>query len=120
MTMQAVVTTGATARTTGLSRWSVPGLVSPAEAGKIVVSFLDAATTSLGRATHYNSREEQQRAELLAHDALLWLDRDLYAVLLALPGVTGPGAAGGASRTCWARPAGEARGCSPRRWSAGS
>lgn len=52
------------------------------------MSFLDAAATSLGRATHYNSREEQQKAELLAHDALLWLDRDLYAVLLALQGVT--------------------------------
>lgn len=75
-------------RATAPSGWSVPGLVSAAEAGKIVVSFLDAAATSLGRATHYNSREEQQKAELLAHDALLWLDRDLYAVLLALRGVT--------------------------------
>lgn len=88
MTMQAVVSTSVTARATGLSTWSLPSLVSPAEAGRIVVSFLDAASTSLGRATHYNSREEQQRAELAAHDALLRLDRDLYAVLLALPGVT--------------------------------
>src|SRR6185369_2781064 len=82
-----VVSTPGSARATHLS-WSIPGLVTPAEAGRIVVSFLDTATTSLGRATHYNSREEQQRAELLQHDALLWLDRDLYAVLLALPGVT--------------------------------
>src|SRR5271170_704316 len=88
MTMATVVSHRAPARATALVAWSLPGLVTPAEAGRIVVSFLDAATTSLGRATHYNSREEQQRAELLAHDALLWLDRGLYAVLLALPGVT--------------------------------
>ncbi|MFT3767377.1 MAG: hypothetical protein QM820_17980 [Minicystis sp.] len=87
MTMQTVMSNIAP-RATAPSGWSLPGLVSPAEAGKIVLSFLDAAATSLGRATHYNNREEQQKAELLAHDALLWLDRDLYAVLLALQGVT--------------------------------
>lgn len=87
MTMQ-TVTSNIAPRATAPSGWSLPGLVSPAEAGKIVLSFLDAAATSLGRATHYNSREDQQKAELLAHDALLWLDRDLYAVLLALSGVT--------------------------------
>jgi hypothetical protein len=75
-------------RATAPSGWSLPGLVTAAEAGQIVVSFLDAAATSLGRATHHESRAEQQQAELLAHDALLWLDRDLYAVLLALQGVT--------------------------------
>lgn len=87
MTMQTVMSSIAPQATAPLG-WSLPGLVTPTEAGKIVVSFLDAAATSLGRATHYNTREEQQKAELLAHDALLWLDRDLYAVLLALQGVT--------------------------------
>lgn len=87
MTMQTVMSNIAP-RAAAPSGWPLPSLVSAAEAGKIVVSFLDAAATSLGRATHYNSREEQQKAELLAHDALLWLDRDLYAVLLALQGVT--------------------------------
>jgi len=87
MTMQTVMSSIAP-RATTQPAWSLPGVVSAAEAGRIVVSFLDAAATSLGRATHYNSREEQQKAELLAHDALLWLDRDLYAVLLALQGVT--------------------------------
>lgn len=87
MTMQTMNTAVATRATTPPA-WSLPTVVSPAEAGRIVVSFLDAAATSLGRATHYNSREEQERAELLAHDALLWLDRDLYAILLALQGVT--------------------------------
>lgn len=87
MTMQTVMTNIAP-RAPAPSGWSLTSLVTPQEAGKIVVSFLDAATTSLGRATHYNTREEQQKAELLAHDALLWLDRELYAVLLALQGVT--------------------------------
>src|SRR4051812_22005939 len=54
MTTQAVVSTNVAARATVLPNWSIPGFVSAAEAGKIVVSFVDAATTSLGRATHYN------------------------------------------------------------------
>jgi hypothetical protein len=87
MTMQ-TVNPSVALRPTAQSAWSVPSVVTPAEAGRIVVSFLDAAATSLGRATHYNSRDEQQKAEMLAHDALLWLDRDLYAVLLALSGLT--------------------------------
>jgi hypothetical protein len=87
MTMQTVMSNIAP-RAAAPSDWSLSSLISPNEAGKIVVSFLDAATTSLGRATHENTREEQQKAELLAHDALLWLDRELYAVLLALSGVT--------------------------------
>jgi hypothetical protein len=88
MTMATVVSHRVPDRATGLAAWSLPSSVTPAEAGRIVVSFLDAATTSLGRATHYNTREDQQRAERRAHDALLGLDRDLYAVLLGLPGVT--------------------------------
>lgn len=68
--------------------WSLPEGVTPAKAGAVVASFLDAAATSFGRSTHYNTREEQQKAELAAHEALLSLDRDLYALFLRVPGVT--------------------------------
>lgn len=68
--------------------WAPPDGVTPKRAGSIVASFLDAAATSMGRSTHYNTREEQQKAELSVHEALLELDRDLYALLLAMPGVT--------------------------------
>lgn len=67
--------------------WTPNGM-TPVEASAVVRSFLDTATTSMGRATHYNTREEQQKAELAAHEALMKLSRDLYAVLLALPGAT--------------------------------
>ena len=67
--------------------WNPPSHITPGEAGKCVCSFLDIATTSYGRGTHYNSREEQQEAELRAHDNMLSLSRDLYAVFMALPGV---------------------------------
>jgi hypothetical protein len=66
--------------------WKQPEHISPKETGKIVCNFLDVATTSFGRSTHYNTREEQQAAELSAHDALLAVSRDLYAVFMALPG----------------------------------
>lgn len=68
--------------------WSLPEGVAPAKAGAIVLSFLDTAATSFGRSTHYNTREDQQKAEFSAHEALLTLDRDLYALLLRVPGVT--------------------------------
>ena len=58
------------------------------ELARATVAFLDAASTAFGRATAYNSREESQAAELAVHDALLRLDRGLYALLLTLPGVT--------------------------------
>ncbi len=67
--------------------WNPPDHITPSEAGRYVCSFLDIATTSYGRGTHYNSREEQQAAELRAHDNMLNLSRDLYAVFMALPGV---------------------------------
>jgi hypothetical protein len=53
-----------------------------------VAAYLDAATTAFGRATAYNTREEQQAAELHIHRELLALSRDLYAALLTLPGTT--------------------------------
>lgn len=52
------------------------------------LSFLDTASTAFGRATAYNEREANQAAELAVHDALLKMDRGLYALLLTLPGVT--------------------------------
>lgn len=68
--------------------WKLPTGVSEKSAREIVCAFLDTAATSFGRATHYNTREEQQRAEIAAHEAFLRLDRDLYALFLMLPGVT--------------------------------
>ena len=71
-----------------LTVWEPKGRLTPKKAGETVCAFLDTATTSFGRATHYNTRQEQQAAELTAHDALLTMDRDVYAVLMGLPGVT--------------------------------
>ncbi len=68
--------------------WQPKNGTSPSGAGAIVCSFLDMATTSFGRATHYNTRGEQQGAELAAHHELFRLSRDLYMAFLALPGVT--------------------------------
>lgn len=67
--------------------WKPKGTITPKQAGEVVCSFLDTASTSMGRATHYNTREEQQAAELEAHAKLMSLDRDLYTALLTLPGV---------------------------------
>lgn len=68
--------------------WKPTGALAPKKVGGLVCSFLDTATTSMGRATHYNTREEQQKAEIDSHNGLAKVSRDLYAVLLALPGVT--------------------------------
>jgi hypothetical protein len=68
--------------------WTPADKLTSKQASEIVCGFLDTATTSFGRATHYNTREEQQAAELKAHDTLMDMSRDLYAVFLALPGVT--------------------------------
>ena len=87
MTMQTVATLDLSIRATTALAWSPPANVLPGDAGRIVASFVDAAATALGRATHYNSRDEQQRAELAAHEGLLRLDRALYSLLLTLPGV---------------------------------
>lgn len=75
-------------KTTDQLAWTPPSAVTPKRAGKTVCEFLDAATTSFGRATHYNTREEQQKAEVSAHDGLFAMDRDLYVAFMALPGVT--------------------------------
>lgn len=68
--------------------WEKPSRVGIDKVRTTVCSFLDTATTSLGRATHYESREKQQEAELKAHADMLRFDRDLYALFLALPGLT--------------------------------
>lgn len=74
--------------TNGPVTWEPRGNISPAQAGVTVCSFLDAAATSFGRATHYNTQEEQQKAEIHNHAAMLRMDRDLYTLFLTLPGVT--------------------------------
>lgn len=76
------------AKTVTTIDWKPKGRMSPKKAGQVVCSFLDTATTNFGRATHYNTREEQQKAELASHEALFKLDRDLYASFLMLTGLT--------------------------------
>lgn len=61
---------------------------SAGDAGALVCSFLDVASTSLGRATHYNTREQQEAAERASHAQLLDFDRSLYAILLLVPGIS--------------------------------
>jgi hypothetical protein len=50
--------------------------------------FLDITATVTGRATAYNSKAEQEAAEIEAHNKLFIYDRTLYGALLTLPGVT--------------------------------
>ncbi len=52
------------------------------------LAFLDTASTAYGRATAYNDRATQDKAERAVHDRLRDLDRRLYALLLSLPGLT--------------------------------
>lgn len=73
---------------TATNIWQPKPGTNAKQAGAVVCAFLDTATTSMGRATHYNTREEQQTAELAVHDALLRTSRDIYTVLLGVPGVT--------------------------------
>lgn len=80
------VANGAVSRQT-LASW-LPSKISPYQLGKVVAAFLDAASTAFGRATHYNTRDEQQTVELAAHRAMIELDRDLYTAFLTLPGIT--------------------------------
>jgi len=62
--------------------------IRPEDVCEDVCKFLDVSTTSLGRATHYNTREKQLKAEEDVHANLFRASRDLYQVLLALPGTT--------------------------------
>lgn len=74
--------------TNAVQLWTNDKNVDLGDASRIVCAFLDTATTSFGRATHYNTRDEQSAAEMNVHRTLLALDRDIYATLLLLPGAT--------------------------------
>lgn len=56
--------------------------------GRTVSNYLDMATTGMDRATHYNAKQDQGRAERVAHASMLRLDRFSYALLSCLPGLT--------------------------------
>lgn len=58
------------------------------DARKAVISYLDVATTATGRGTFYNTKEEQEAAELAVHDAVWGLNRGLYSLLALLPGAS--------------------------------
>ncbi|WP_428261701.1 VWA domain-containing protein [Haliangium sp.] len=68
--------------------WTPPAGVPVARVAEVVGSFLDLAATFHGKATHYNSAAELSAAEASIHQALLELDRGLYAALLTVPGAT--------------------------------
>jgi hypothetical protein len=53
---------------------------------KTFSSFFDAVQTASGRATHYNTREEQAAALDKVHSDLFAVDRSLYGMALMLPG----------------------------------
>jgi hypothetical protein len=57
------------------------------EVRSAVLAFLDASATATGRATFYNTREEQDAAERAIHEGVLAVNRGLYAAMLTLPGV---------------------------------
>ncbi|MET7299376.1 hypothetical protein [Embleya sp. NPDC005575] len=59
-----------------------------AEAAATVVRFLDVAVAATGRASFYNTRDEQLALERDAHRAMAALDRRLYAGLVCSPGAT--------------------------------
>ena len=52
-----------------------------------VCNFIDAATIGTGQATFYNSKAQQREHIETAHQELMDLDRDLYAMVVSLPGV---------------------------------
>ena len=56
-------------------------------AASVAVNFLDVSSTATGRATHYNSKTEQEAAMNLVHKTLFNLDRGLYSILACLDGV---------------------------------
>lgn len=68
--------------------WQNETGLAPLEIGEKVCSFLDMSTTSFGRATAYNTKEQQVKAEMQIHDDMRGLSRDVYAAFLLLPGTT--------------------------------
>ncbi len=57
------------------------------ELRKALLGLLDAVATATGRETFYNTKEEQMAAEEALHRDVFDIDRGLYGVVLALPGV---------------------------------
>lgn len=58
------------------------------EVGQKFSAFLDVAGTATGRATFYNTKEEQKNAAVKVHADLFGIDRGIYGMTLLLPGVT--------------------------------
>lgn len=54
---------------------------------RLITRFLDTAVTATGRATVYNSKVEQEAAVEAVHQAVLGIDRGLYAALMCVAGV---------------------------------
>ena len=57
------------------------------EVGRLLCHFLDVTATATARGSFYNSKAELQKATDEVHQAVFELDRGVYGVLLALPGV---------------------------------
>lgn len=55
--------------------------------GRLVGHFMDVTATATARGSFYNTREELQEATDAVHKEVLALDRGVYGMLLALPGV---------------------------------
>lgn len=89
---------------------AAPGSGSAPEARLVarrVSSLLDAAGTSMGRGSFYNTAAEAAEADARIHDAAFAVDRGLYGMLLLLPGVTDHSKQLGLERLL-ARPRGDA------------
>jgi len=65
----------------------IPELLIP-EFAQNIKSLLNFTGVSTGRATHYNTLEEQQEKELEVHKSIFKVDRSIYGLLMMLPGVT--------------------------------
>jgi hypothetical protein len=57
------------------------------EVGRLICHFLDVTATATARSSVYNTRQELQQATDEVHQAVFRLDRGMYGLLLALPGV---------------------------------
>ncbi|MFW6173260.1 MAG: hypothetical protein ACOC5T_05895 [Elusimicrobiota bacterium] len=55
---------------------------------KSLMAFLDASSTSMGRKTFYNTKNEQDDALGKIHKSVFSINRGLYTSMLLLPGVT--------------------------------
>ena len=56
------------------------------EAGLVLMSWLDLVSTGTGRATAYNTKQEQQAAEDAIHERAFAVDRRIYAAMASMPG----------------------------------